>query len=139
MCETKHWMSGAGWCLVLLACILLVAGCGKSKRELLVGTWREHPVGDFTLFADGTCLMGHIKEGKQPGEPLMQGFRNTPCTWTLAGSLLTLTPDIDKTSPHQFEIIKLNETELKYRWFDRQSESIHTRTRVNAPKQQPGG
>jgi hypothetical protein len=122
MWKSKIPPSLAGKSVVLLACLWFVVGCGKSKHELLIGTWSEPQVGDFTLCTNGTCTMGHVKTGKRPGEPMIQILRDTPGTWMLDGNTLILTPDVDKDSPHRFEIISLNETHLTYRWSGEQHE-----------------
>ena len=115
--------------LLLSACLLVIAGCGKSRKELLIGTWYAQDTGTFTLKADGTCKTNHTAFGKAPGEPLIRIYSDTDCTWTLDGNTVTLTANVNKNSPEKFEIMKIDETKMTIRWIGDEKTQERTKSK----------
>jgi hypothetical protein len=100
--------------LFVFGCLILTAGCSKSKEELLVGHWQWQ--GDnfhFTLKSDGVCERDDYwtAYGKLPGEPLISMLRSDG-TWKLERNTLTLTATANRNAVVTFEIIKIDETQM---------------------------
>jgi hypothetical protein len=109
--------------VILGICLCAIAGCGKSTKEKLMGTWHS-PIseGTFTLKADGGCSINHTTShvGQKPGEPLIS-MRTSggDGTWIVDGSIVTLTPERrgdGKDWRERFEIVSVDKTSLTLKW-----------------------
>ena len=93
-------MKGIFRLIVLVGLMVGVVGCGdddnpvKSNQELLVGTWTDEAVDDWTLKADGTFVDNFEGEG----------------TWSLVGDQLSFTYDDPDLADSGFTVT-LNEVD----------------------------